>query len=194
MNGWSSMVSRGGGKPPRLTLVSVFIAALAFLVNGPASELLVFDREQIALGQWWRLLSGHWVHSDLQHLLWNLAGLSVLGLLFEPLLGARRMFQVLVTGMLVVDLCLWFLLPELLFYCGLSGILNTLLFAGLWLAWRDRRHPVYLLVGSGALVKVVIETFMQTAVFTDTLWPSVPLAHLSGLVAALVWMYLPLPR
>lgn len=194
MNGLSSIISRGGGKLPRLTLVSACMASLVFVFNGPAGELLVFDRELITQGQWWRLLSGHWVHSDPQHLFWNLAGLSVLGFLFEPLLGARRMLQVLVAGMLVVDLCLWFLLPGLLFYCGLSGILNTLLFAGLWLAWCNGRHPVYLLVGSGALIKVVMEVFMQTAIFTDTLWPSLPLAHLGGFVAALVWVCLPMAR
>ena len=37
----------------------------------------------------------------------------------------------LLVGTLGVDLMLWLLLPELTFYCGLSGVLNSLLLLAL---------------------------------------------------------------
>lgn len=61
----------------RFTMLAALLAA-AFL--WPASTL-EWSREGIPDGEYWRLLTGHWVHLGLNHLLLNLAGLLVTGLL-----------------------------------------------------------------------------------------------------------------
>ena len=58
-------------------LLSGLVAAL-FAVTGPAPAEWVYDRDAIAAGEAWRLLSSHLSHSDLEHLLLNLLGLVTL--------------------------------------------------------------------------------------------------------------------
>lgn len=162
------------------------VAALTLhLGAGPAPAGLVLDRAAVAGGEWWRLVTGHWVHSDADHAVWNIAAFAFLGALFERSLGGR-LFASLALGMVLVDG--WFLvgLPELSLYCGLSGILNALLASGLVRLWRERRDPWIALVGTGAALKVAVEAGLGHALFSSTQWSSVPAAHAAGLLAGLI--------
>jgi len=58
-------------------------AVFAYLVLGAAPGAWVFDRVAIAQGEWWRLVTAHWVHSDPAHAGWDVAALLLLGALFE---------------------------------------------------------------------------------------------------------------
>ena len=115
---------------PWRTLLLTGLALVLFLSFGAAPEAWVFDRIAIAQGEWWRLITGHWVHSDLEHATWDIGALLVLGLLFESRLKGK-LFTVLALSTLGIDLWLWYALPSLNYYCGLSGILNGLLALGL---------------------------------------------------------------
>ena len=57
-----------GGKAPWLSLTLAGLTAGLFAAFGPAPEAWVYDRAAIESGEWWRLISGHWVHSDGAHL------------------------------------------------------------------------------------------------------------------------------
>jgi len=173
------------GEPflPWRTLLLTLLALALYLGIGPAPAGLVLDRAGLGAGEWWRLFAAHWVHSDAAHALWNIAALAFLGALFERRLG-WRMVAALALGMLCVSL--WVVLGlQLQRYCGLSGILNSLLAAGLVVTWRDTRDPLVLLVGAGAVLKIVVETALGQAVFTSAAWASVPTAHAAGFVAGL---------
>ncbi len=178
-------VGQGGAKLPWLTSVLVGLAALSFLLAGPAPEFWVFDRAAIDQGEWWRLLSAHWVHSDAAHLAWNLGAFAILGGLLEH--SSRRGLLIgLLLGTLAVDLGVWFLLPGLDYYCGLSGVLNTLLVPVLYAAWRRTRHPVVSVTAFVAAIKLIVELGTQQAVLTHAAWPSVPEAHLAGAIAGVL--------
>lgn len=169
---------------PWLTLTTAALALSLFLQAGPAAPGLVYDRSAIVAGQWWRLLSGHLVHSDLSHLGWDMAGLLVLGWLFEKQIGAWKYAMVLLSGMVAVDIWLWWGQAPLR-YCGMSGFLNTLLAAGLVRQWHVSRHVLVPLVGFGAILKIAWETLHGQALLTDTAWPAVPLAHAAGFAGGL---------
>ena len=69
-----------------LTVAAVALAAAAF----PGSlEFLALDREALAAGQIWRLLTGHLVHGSSYHLGLDLAVWVLAGMLFETALGGR---------------------------------------------------------------------------------------------------------
>ena len=85
-----------------------------------------------------------------------------------------------------VDLWLWWGEPALRYYCGLSGILNGLLVAGLLYLWRDLQHPLVLLTAAGAALKILVEINVGQALLTQTAWPSVPTAHAAGFLCGLV--------
>jgi rhomboid family GlyGly-CTERM serine protease len=160
-------------------------AALAFLVFGAAPEGWVFDRAAIAQGEWWRLLSAHWAHSDSAHAAWNIAALLLLGLLFESRLQGRLLLALL-AGTVAVDAWLWWGMPSLAYYCGLSGILNSLLIFGLLQWWRDERHALLLVVGGAAASKILLEASSGQALLTSTAWPSVPTTHAAGFLCGLL--------
>ena len=77
-------------------------------------------------------------------------------------------------------------MPALTRYCGLSGLLNSLLAAGLCMLWRETRDPVVLLVAAGAVAKIAFEGLSGQAVFVDIAWPSVPSVHGVGFAAGLL--------
>jgi len=182
-------VGRGGPAPPWRTLALTAAAVALFLLFGPAPETWVFDRGAIAEGEWWRLVTGHWVHSDPAHAVWDIAALLLIGAIGEGRLGWRLPVALLI-GSFGVGAWLWWGVPGIHHYCGLSGILNGLLALALVSLWRDTHHPVVLLAGIGAMAKIVVEIIGGAALLTQTAWPSVPTAHaagfLSGLVAASV--------
>ena len=177
---------RGSIGLPRLTLILAAFTVVLYALAGPAPESLVFDRLGIANGELWRLFTGHWVHSDGEHLLWNVAGLLVLGWLFEPLLRTRTL-AVLLLGSVGIDLFVWYEVAGLQRYCGLSGVLNTLLAAGLCLQWKAAREPLVIVAGAAAVAKIAIEMLNATALFTHSSWPSVPAVHAVGFAAGILW-------
>lgn len=176
----------GGFTLPWRAMVLTAIATTAYLALGSAPEGWVYDRTAIAAGEWWRLLTGHWVHSDPQHALWDIAALLIFGLLFEARLGWRLPLALLLATA-GVDAWLWWGQPDLQRYCGLSGILNGLLAAGLYQMWRDLRHPVVLLAAAAAVLKILIEMQAGEALFTQTAWASIPMAHAAGFLTGMVW-------
>lgn len=185
MTGPCATVSRGGLQLPWLTLSLSGLAVMWFIAAGPAPADWVFDRNAILDGEWWRLLSGHWVHSDTAHLAWNIGALIVLGWLIER--TSRRLLLIaLLAGMATVSLGVWLLLPGLDYYCGLSGVLNTLLLVALHRLWGETRHPIVSVTAILAVIKLIVELSSHQAVLTHTAWPSVPEAHLAGVLAGAV--------
>jgi rhomboid family GlyGly-CTERM serine protease len=177
--------THGGHLLPWRTLGLLLVTAGLFLWFGPAPDAWVLDRGSVQDGEFWRLLSGHWVHSDVPHLFWNVIGLLLLGTLFErDLKWGVPLF--LLVGALSVDVWWWWGMPRLQGYCGLSGALNTLLAAGLRQSWRDTRSPLVLVTGVAAVAKIVLEISTGQALFTETGWPGVPETHAAGFTAGLL--------
>lgn len=176
--------SRGSLFLPWRTLLLAALALAAYGALGPAPDAWVFDRAAIGQGEWWRLITGHWVHSDTGHAFWDIAALVVLGVLFEPLLRAR-VFAALAAGTMGVDAWLWWSGAAPAYYCGLSGVLNSLLLTGLVALWHERPAPLVLLTGVGFLAKILVEWSVGAPLFTETAWTGVPAAHLAGFLSGL---------
>ncbi len=87
--GYNLILNHGSQKLPWRTALLTVLAAGAYFVFGSAPEAWVFDREAISQGEFWRLASGHWVHSDFEHGFWNIGALGLLGMLFENQLKWR---------------------------------------------------------------------------------------------------------
>ena len=143
---------------------------------------LYFDHSQLVAGHWVGLISGHWMHADAPHLAWNVAALAVLGALIE-LRSRRLLLWSILVGMGSVDLLLLSPLSELQRYCGLLGLLNTLLGVVLCLLWQSSRSRLVMAVGLACFLKIVFEIGSGQSVFTDISWPPFALAHLAGALA-----------
>ena len=105
-----------------LLLISGILATQ--IIDGKELVLFKYHREDIFSGQWWRLISGHFVHVTWMHLVFNVAGLVVIWLIFRDIL-TQRMWWMLTFGSIVgIDIGLLLFQPEIKWYMGLSGVLH----------------------------------------------------------------------
>jgi rhomboid family GlyGly-CTERM serine protease len=150
---------------------------------------LYFSAADIFQGEYWRLVSGHFMHADSQHLLWNCLGLAVLGTLLEHRSRCVLMAS-LAVGILIVNVLLLTPWSHLNYYCGLSGVLNTLLLVALWLEWRLTRSWLITLIACGSLAKVLVEVYQGTSIMTHISWPPYAWSHVAGLIGGVlvIWM------
>lgn len=153
------------------------------LLPATAAQVMLFDITQMEQGNVIGMLGGHWLHVDTEHLLWNVSALAVLGAIIETC-SRRLLFASLLIGMAGVDLLLLSPLGNIETYCGLSGILNTLLGVTLLILWQRTHSRIVLTVAALSLMKISVEIALGASLFTSTQWPPFALAHLAGLAAA----------
>src|SRR3990172_6884652 len=70
------------GPIPWASPLLALLAGIVYLVPGLASSLQ-FDLSAIAAGEGWRIVTGHWTHVSLDHLLWDAAVFAALGFASE---------------------------------------------------------------------------------------------------------------
>lgn len=170
----------------RLPILSIILCALTCALMALPADVhaaLYFNRLSLAQGNATGLFAGHWIHADFQHLLWNVTALGIIAAMIEShsrllLLGS------IVIGMVCVDVLLLSPLSSLQRYCGLSGLLNTLLGVVLLLKWRDTRSPLVVCIATLALFKIALEMVSGQSMFTDISWPPYAASHLAGLLGA----------
>ncbi len=114
--------------------VALACAALLLLLPALAGDggqaWLRYERGALAQGQWWRLLTAHFVHLDLRHALLNAAGLALVWVLFVRDYSPRAWLAILLGAMAGIDAGLWLRDSTVQWYVGSSGVLHGLMAAG----------------------------------------------------------------
>lgn len=188
---FGSEIGDSPGLRRRLALLWVPAAALLLAAAGGDTlrATLRYERSALAAGQWWRLFTAHLVHLGARHLLFNLAGLALMWLLFAREYGARRWLAIVLATLLAIDAGLWFGSPQLQWYVGASGVLHGLWSAGGWAQWRRRSFATALPL-LALLLKLVVEQWSGASVVVGDL-PVVLDAHvygaLGGLLLPMLW-------
>ncbi|SDW38817.1 rhomboid family GlyGly-CTERM serine protease [Thiocapsa roseopersicina] len=168
------------------TLAFALVAVGVYLILGPVPETLILDRSIPLRAESWRAFSAHLAHSDPAHLLLDVAGLLLVGWLYEPVLRGR-MTALLLLGMPSIVGAVMLLEPGLAAYCGLSGIVNLIVGAGLAATWRaESRDPLAILFALAVAAKILLECLTGEAVFSDTAWSPVHSAHAAGFLIGIV--------
>src|SRR5690606_32556256 len=139
-------------------LVLTAFSLLVSLGGREAQDLLRYDRTGIAEGDLWRLVTGHFAHLGLSHMLLNIAGLALVWLLVGSAWTLWQWALITLVSLAFIDLGFWFFDPNLSWYVGLSGLLHSMLVAGI--IGRIREAPVEsLALGVIVLAKVAWEQF-----------------------------------
>lgn len=157
---------------------------LSLMAWAPAADSLMWDRGALGHGQFWRGMTAHLVHLNMMHCLKNLLGLL---LICEYLWHELRLFDVCVLTLWTaagVSLMLWWLVPDVGWYLGLSGVLHGL-WAGSALVWLLRAGA---LVPAVALALLVIKLSMPVAAVGAL--PVVSVAHGYGALCGVLWAVL----
>jgi len=178
----------------RAPLVLALVLVAVHVLGTPVREALPYDRAAILVGgEYWRLVTAHFVHYDLTHLAWNLAGLALVAWLFAREFDLRGWIVILAASTIAVDLGFLVFEPKLEWYVGFSGVLHGLMAAGLcaWL-WR-KPDALTALVAVLFALKLGWEHFMGALPFTASTL-AIAVVHeahtygaLGGAVAAL-WL------
>ena len=179
------MTARSASQWPLITLGLTGVALLLYVAAPETTQrfdLLVLDRDQ---PRGWPWLTAHFLHTDPAHVGWNLLAFVCLGWLGEPAHRARYASSIIV-GIVAVDCWFVWFNADLRYYCGLSGILNTVLLATLY-ALRDSIAPRWLFAFAGLVgAKIAWEWHTGVALLTHTQWPPAVGAHIAGFVAGVV--------
>ncbi|MCL6271382.1 rhombosortase [Sansalvadorimonas sp. 2012CJ34-2] len=152
-------------------------------------DALAYTRSGLVSGDWWRLLSGHWIHLSWYHLLMN--GLVLIA--FYVLYGERQKISLCMLFFLSITISggLWLKSPGIERYVGFSGVLTGLILIGAINTFSDDR-----LINTGIVLvilgKIAIEQWQPHDVITSALTdiPTVVDAHLYGALAGILYCIL----
>ncbi len=106
-------------------ILSLIMLILLFLPR-EIEDLLIFHRQNLIAGEWWRIFSGHFVHLSWQHLLMNIAGLWLIIWLAKNRLTTAEWLITLLSSSLFISLALLFF-SNIDWYVGFSGVLHGFL-------------------------------------------------------------------
>lgn len=149
-------------------------------------DVLIFNKNAIGQGEFWRILTGHFVHCSWEHLFWDLLAFVILGAVIE-IHRRRDLLPSLFLSCLAVSLWLFCGEPQLTTYCGLSGALNGILVIAALILWKQTDNKMYIMVILATVMKIIFEFTTHLTLFTNLSWQCIPGAHAAGIFLGLCY-------
>ena len=188
MSKFNSIIHTAVRRAPRASLLLTLVAGIIHLFYSLRIQLL-YDRSALVHHELWRLLTCHWVHLSWDHLFWSALTFLGLGSLCE-LMDKKKYYATVAASALLIPTAIWWGMPDLIVYGGLSG-LDCALYALLMVLLIKReirsRSRVWVAFFSlllvGLIVKITYETVTGLTIFVSNTLSGmvpVPLAHLVG--------------
>lgn len=178
------------GRAWLLVAMALAIGSMVAWIQPPQVQAAMAWRPELAATEPWRAVTAAWLHWSPQHLIANLAGCAVIGLLG---IAARLTARDAAAWLLAWPLTQFGLLiePSLERFGGASGVLHAgVAVAAIGMmrmrASHGRERVIGLLIGIGLAVKVAAERPLSGPALRH--WDGwniaiAPLAHLTGLIA-----------
>lgn len=138
------------------SIIFMVTLACSLLYLAGMDNDLAFRRDEIAQGDYWRLLTGNLLHTNAWHLAMNLAGLWVIALLHQNHYKQMHFSVIFILCCIAQGLGLYFFFPSLIGYVGLSGMLHGLFTYGALKDITIGLKSGYLLL-LGVIIKVSYE-------------------------------------
>ncbi|TWU12150.1 Rhomboid family protein [Symmachiella macrocystis] len=173
---------------PGISLLLGGVAVCLSFLPAIASQLQ-FEPSAIAAGQLWRIVTCHFTHWSLDHLIWDALAFVILAALCETT-NRRSFLGCLTASAVLIPLCIDLLMPEVDAYRGLSGIDSALFVLSATTILREnvttRRWGWVAAVGivlCGFAAKIGFEYVTGQTLFVDSAAADmvpIPLAHVVG--------------
>ncbi|MFT6919802.1 MAG: rhomboid family GlyGly-CTERM serine protease [Cognaticolwellia sp.] len=174
-------------------LIVFTFAFSAFIFDAQISDLLIYNRSLITAGEYWRIISGHFFHSNANHFLLNVAAVALLWALHGQYYSYKNYLLVFLTSAIICSLGIYWFSVNIELYVGLSGVLHGFFVWGALMDIKHKEKTGYLLL-MGVMAKVIheqiygasadVEILIGASVATD--------AHLYGATGGLlafIWCY-----
>jgi rhomboid family GlyGly-CTERM serine protease len=177
--------SLNGDRAYGIALLGV-CAGLALLEAGgdPVRNALSYERAGLAAGQWWRVVTAHFVHLDAGHTALNTMGMVLMWALFARDFSPLRWVAIYLFASLCISAGLWSWNPEVTYYVGASGALHGVMTAGT-LAHLRRGDLDGWILALFIVVKLGFEQFAGALPFSSS-GNTIVDAHLYGAVGGFV--------
>lgn len=149
-----------------------------------------YSRHHIVNGEYWRLITGHFIHLNNTHLLLNMLGVGLVLMLFDNVLAIWQWLVVLLASAFVISVLIYFNLPQVQGYVGLSGVIHGLfVLATMQLLAQPKERNFALILAVMVTLKLLTENGVQGISFTANLIGGHVLlpAHLYGAVVGLLF-------
>lgn len=114
-----------------LTLLTM---VLLWLLGDTIRATLRFEPAKIQEGEYWRLITGHWVHGGPKHLWFNVFGALFISFLFRYVYSIKQWLAILAVSTIAIDFGFLILDAPFNSYVGASGVSHGVLAAGT-VAW-----------------------------------------------------------
>jgi len=179
-----------------IALIAMFAFIFERVIGNAFTDFFVYQKQLISQGEIWRLFTGHFLHTNIYHLLLNLAALIMLWLLHGRFYSKENYTALFLLTALIISVGLYYFSPDLQQYVGLSGVLHGVFVFGAIMDIRAKDKTGYLLF-IGVWVKIAheqiygastdISTLIAASVAIDAhLWGA-----LGGLVFSLIYFIMP---
>ncbi len=185
----SSQQRRRGRIYPAAVPVAIVLAAVIIQASPLLLNVLEYNRQAIASGQWWRLITCHMTHWSWHHAACDLSAFGVLWWMTGSSL--RRTVTMTVTAAAVIGVAMLITTPDILIYRGMSGV-GYALFGAVLASARGSDRTLRLCVLCFVAARVIFETTTSIGSFwlPDNI-VVVGVTHSSGLMTgvlfALAW-------
>lgn len=169
-------------------LILIIITGICIIAQlTPVSHAMTWDHELILKGEWWRILTGNLTHTNVPHLVMNIAALWLIATIFRP-----HPLQLLVAVIILsIAVGSGLMMTNFTRYVGLSGTLHGLF---VYFALQDalKGSSASWLFVTVAAVKVGWEYLVGPSVTTTELIgaPIAIEAHLIGLISGVFFAFL----
>ncbi len=197
--GLTSALQRAWSSIERFPLVTLTLSALAVALSlsPQASDWLTYQRTAIAAGGLWRFVTGHLVHWNAEHMLWDVMMFALLGAMIERR-GRPALLGVLTLSAVAISTVMWCGQADVAQYRGLSGVdsaLFTFVAATMFREARRGQRPIIAgavaAMATGFVAKIGWELATGQTLFVDSAaagFTPLPLVHaVGGLGGILVW-------
>lgn len=171
-------------------IVPAIVASLSivgFLLEPDASQALAFSRLHVEAFEFWRLITGHLLHTNAAHLALNLLGFALLWALHGEYYTPKKIALFLLLSSVMTSVAIYYFSTQIVWYVGLSGILHGLFVWGACLDVVKKDRTGWLLL-IGVAIKIAYEQFGgSTQDIAELIGASVAVdAHLYGALSGLI--------
>jgi rhomboid family GlyGly-CTERM serine protease len=153
------------------------------LAGEPLRAAWSYQRTAIGAGEWWRVITAHFVHLDANHALLNTLGLVLMWALFARDYSPLRWVAIYLVSSLAISFGLYVFDPHVEWYVGATGAQHGVMTAGT-LAHLRRRDLDGWILAAFILAKLSYEQIAGSMPFAGSANTLVD-AHLYGAIGGL---------
>lgn len=179
-----------GRKHSMIVSIIFILSVLAYLLDSQLSSTMVYQHDLIAKGEFWRLITGHFFHTNGVHLLLNLSALWLLWALHGHFYNLLNYCLLFLFSALITSFGLYLYSPDIIQYVGLSGVLHGIFVFGALMDIRYKDKTGYWLF-IGVWLKIGHEQFYgASSEVSNLIEAHVAIdAHLWGAIGGLVFTF-----